>query len=194
MRKGVVAVLGVLVAAGAYLALGGSRYYEPPGFQQGYAPEQPIPFSHAIHAGKLKISCLYCHSGASKSDVAGVPALNVCMNCHNDVRNDPEGKPIQALAPLLTAWDGRGKPGARSIPWVRVHRLASYAHFSHRAHVDNNIRCQTCHGPVEGMDTMRQFSPLTMGWCVQCHRSKPSAATAGWKHVGAPVDCTTCHR
>ncbi len=194
MRKTALGVLGALAAAAAYLALGGSRYYEPPGSQRGYAPEQPVPFSHALHAGKLNISCLYCHGGAAKSDVAGMPAVNVCMNCHAAVQQTADGKPLEGLAPLLDAWQRKDQPNAPSIEWVRVHRLPSYARFSHRAHVANNIRCEQCHGPVQGMERMRQFAPLTMGWCVQCHRSEPGARTASWKHVGGPLDCAACHR
>lgn len=191
MRTGRAASLGAgVIAVAAYLSFGGSRYYKPLGSQQDYSPVQPLPYSHALHAGKLRISCLYCHHGATKSDVAGVPSLNICMNCHSAVQQDANGNPLPGLQPLLDAWQKR-----EPIEWTRVHRLPSYARFSHRAHVGNRIACQTCHGPVAGMERMRQFSPLSMGWCVDCHRGRSERlASAGWRHPEGPLDCAACHR
>ncbi len=188
------AVAVVLALAAAYWSFGGRRYYHLLGNEQGYSPRQPIAFSHALHAGTLQISCLYCHSGAQRSDVAGVPALNVCMNCHRSVHQlAGESGTSPEIAKVLAAWDGRDGPKARTIPWVRVHHLPDFVHFSHRVHVANNIQCQECHGPVQKMTQMRQAASLSMGWCIDCHREGPGAAPAHWKRVGGPLDCSACH-
>lgn len=194
---------GVRVGAGLLLALalvsgywtfGGRRYYRLLGSQQGYQPAQPVEYSHALHAGKLGIACLYCHSGAERSDVAGVPAIGVCMNCHVAVRaRAGQKEPSPEIARLVAAWETRGKPGARSIEWMRVHQLPAYVHFSHRAHVANNIQCQECHGPVQTMERMRQASSLSMGWCISCHRQPPQAAPTHWRRALGPLDCAACH-
>ena len=138
----------------------------------GYAPKQPIPFSHKLHAGTSKIPCLYCHAGAERSRHATVPGVNVCMNCHNVVRTDRPG--VQMVQSLYQA--------EQTIPWVRVHRVPDYVYFSHRWHVAKGIACQTCHGPVETMDVVRQDQNLKMGWCISCHRKEK-----------ASQECNTCH-
>jgi len=138
----------------------------------GYAPKQPIPFSHKLHAGTSKIPCLYCHAGAERSRRATVPGVNVCMNCHNVVRTDRPG--VQMVQSLYQA--------EQTIPWVRVHRVPDYVYFSHRWHVAKGIACQTCHGPVETMDVVRQDQNLKMGWCISCHRKEK-----------ASQECNTCH-
>ncbi|MBL7923161.1 MAG: c-type cytochrome [Bacteroidia bacterium] len=145
------------------------------GIQQGYAPDQPIKFSHQLHVGQNKIDCRYCHSGAEKSKNAGIPSPNVCMNCHKYVKKGPQYGTTE-IAKIYEAigWDvdkqaytGKTKP----IEWVRIHNLPDLAYFNHAQHVKvGGVECQTCHGPVETMETMSQFSPLTMGWCIQCHR------------------------
>jgi mono/diheme cytochrome c family protein len=145
------------------------------GIQQGYAPDQPIKFSHKLHVGQNKIDCRYCHSGAEKSKNAGIPSPNVCMNCHKYVKKGPQYG-TEEISKIYAAigWDvdkqqytGKTKP----IEWVRIHNLPDLAYFNHAQHVKvGGVECQTCHGPVEEMETMQQFSPLTMGWCIQCHR------------------------
>ena len=138
----------------------------------GYAPKQPVAFSHKLHAGTRKIPCLYCHSNAERSRHATVPAMNVCMNCHNVARTDRPA--IQQITALYQA----DKP----VEWVRVHRVPDYVYFSHRWHVAKEIACQTCHGQVQEMDVIQQVATLKMGFCISCHRQK-----------GASQECNTCH-
>ena len=188
------AVLVVFAAASAYWAFGGYRYHKILGDQQGYEPAQPVAFSHELHAGKLTISCLYCHSGAERSDVAGVPPVAVCMNCHVAVKaRSGETVPSPDIARVIAAWETRASTAPVSLSWTRVHHLPDYVHFTHRAHIANNIQCQECHGPVQTMARLRQAAPLSMGWCIQCHRTPPSAAPSHWKRVGGPLDCAACH-
>lgn len=186
---GPAAVLALLAAGAGYWSFGGRAYHRLLGDQRGYAPAQPIAFSHKQHAGTLGVACLNCHHGAEKSDVAGVPALETCMSCHGVVKKRAaDGLPSPEIAKLAAAWDSKG-----AVAWNRVHSLPRYAHFSHRAHVANDIRCQECHGPVETMERLRQASSLSMGWCVNCHRLKPGEAPSHWKRSGGPLDCAACH-
>ncbi|WP_299710175.1 cytochrome c3 family protein [uncultured Tenacibaculum sp.] len=161
------------------------------GVDQGYQPVQPILFSHKIHAGDNKIECQYCHSAAKHSKHSGIPSLNVCMNCHkniSEVAEDTkvfledggriEGKKyldgeIQKIYDAV-GWDpekleytGEQKP----IDWVRIHNLPDFAYFNHSQHVTvAGVKCQKCHGPVEEMEELYQHAPLTMGWCIDCHK------------------------
>jgi hypothetical protein len=136
------------------------------GIQQGYAPKQPIAFSHKIHAGQYEIDCKYCHVTVARGKSASIPSVNVCMNCHNQIRAGAvtgEGE----IAKVVAAWDNK-KP----IEWVRIHNLPDLAYFNHAQHVTvGGVECQTCHGPIETMDVVRQHSLLTMGWCIDCHRT-----------------------
>lgn len=166
----------------AYFVYG---YFMQIGIDQGYQPIQPIHYSHKIHAGDNGIDCKYCHSSARVSKHSGIPSLNVCMNCHKSIYEvapstateeyskefyDAE---IQKLYDAV-GWDdeaqqytGKTKP----VKWVRIHNLPDFAYFNHSQHVSvAGIECQTCHGPVEEMEIMYQHSPLTMGWCINCHR------------------------
>jgi mono/diheme cytochrome c family protein len=135
------------------------------GVQQGYAPKQPIAFSHKIHAGQYEIDCKYCHTGVMKGKSATIPSVNICMNCHNQIRQGTitgDGE----IAKIIAAWDNK-KP----IEWVRIHNLPDLAYFNHSQHVNvAGVECQTCHGPIETMDVVRQHALLTMGWCIDCHR------------------------
>ena len=138
----------------------------------GYQPVQPIKFPHDLHAGIMKIDCQYCHSGAYKSKNASIPSLNVCMNCHKVVKTEsPEiHKIYDALGydPATAKYDSTK---ARPIQWIRVHNLPDFAYFNHSQHVKvGGIKCQQCHGPIETMKEVRQYSPLTMKWCIQCHK------------------------
>ncbi|MBN2173889.1 MAG: c-type cytochrome [Bacteroidales bacterium] len=138
------------------------------GRQEGYSPDQPVWFSHKVHAGQNHIDCLYCHSTAMESKSAGIPGINVCMNCHNVVKS---GKitGTEEIAKVVEAWN-TGKP----IEWVRVHNLPDHVFFSHAQHVNAGKRqCQECHGPVEKMDRIVQVENLGMGWCIHCHRRTP---------------------
>ena len=135
------------------------------GVQQGYAPKQPIAFSHKIHAGQYEIDCKYCHVGVTKGKNATIPSVNICMNCHNQIKTGTltgEGE----IGKIVAAYENN-KP----IEWVRIHNLPDLAYFNHAQHVNvGGVECQTCHGPIETMDVVRQHSLLTMGWCIDCHR------------------------
>jgi mono/diheme cytochrome c family protein len=135
------------------------------GVQQGYAPKQPIAFSHKIHAGQYEIDCNYCHVGVTKGKNATIPSVNICMNCHNQIKTGTltgEGE----IAKIVSAYENN-KP----IEWVRIHNLPDLAYFNHAQHVNvGGVECQTCHGPIETMDVVKQHSLLTMGWCIDCHR------------------------
>jgi hypothetical protein len=160
---------------------------------QGYAPIQPIPFSHKLHAGTHQMQCLYCHSTAEKSPHASVPGLSTCMNCHKIVKTDSPW--IQKMQEAYT----QGRP----IEWLRVHDLPDHAHFSHNRHVAAGVSCQTCHGPVQEMEVVYQSAPLNMGWCMDCHRGEttprevlnrmyPDSPDPKNRQV-ASVNCTSCH-
>ncbi len=154
---------------------------------QGYAPTQPIVYSHAVHAGELQIPCQYCHFGAERGRYAGVPPVSVCMNCHRQaVPDHPE---VKKLAAALA----KGEP----IEWVRVHWIPDHVYFSHRPHVRAGVECQTCHGNVQEMGRVEQWASLTMGWCVNCHRDNaPSdvlAAADANRQSNRLTDCGTCH-
>ncbi len=146
------------------------------GVNQNYEPEQPIAFSHKIHAGDNGIACVYCHFGAEKSKTAGIPPANVCMNCHKAITSGTKTgtKEISKIYASLDYDPNTQKygPNKKPLEWVRVHNLPDFAYFNHSQHVTvANLECQRCHGPVETMDTLKQFSPLTMGWCIDCHRT-----------------------
>jgi len=139
---------------------------------QGYQPVQPIKFPHDLHAGAMKIDCQYCHSGAYKSKNASIPSLNVCMNCHKVVKTEsPEiHKIYDALGydPQTQKYDSTK---ARPMQWIRIHNLPDFAYFNHSQHVKvAGLKCQQCHGPIETMKEVYQYSPLTMKWCIQCHK------------------------
>lgn len=147
-------------------------------------PLQPIPFSHALHAGSYQIDCLYCHTGTDRSRAAGVPAVEVCMGCHTQV-----GAGLEGVEKLKEYWE-RGEP----IEWIQIHRLPEHVKFRHNRHVQAGVACQTCHGPVEEMHKLHLVpdtkwwiyglptKKLEMGWCIKCHREN-----------GASQDCLTCH-
>lgn len=172
-------VIGFLVVIGGIY---GFKYgMEEVGVQQGYAPEQPILFSHKIHAGTHKIDCQYCHSTASFTKNASIPSANTCMNCHVGVqKRDAAGNVSPEIQKI---YDAVGFDAATSsyitgyeqkpIKWVRIHNLPDLSYFNHSQHVAvGKVECQTCHGPVEEMDKVFQFATLQMGWCVNCHREK----------------------
>jgi hypothetical protein len=154
---------------------------------QGYAPEQPIVYSHAVHAGELQIPCQYCHFGASRGRYAGIPPTAVCMNCH--MQAIPDHPEVQKLTTAIET----GQP----IEWVRVHWLPDHVYFNHSSHVTAGIACQSCHGPVEEMGRVEQWAPLTMGWCVNCHRANAPedvlATPGATRQANRLTDCGTCH-
>jgi cytochrome c551/c552 len=143
------------------------------GLHKGYQPVQPIAFSHKLHAGQYKIACQYCHIGVEKGKSATIPSTNICMNCHTYIQ---EGSRYgtKEIAKILESWQ-TGKP----IEWVRIHNLPDLVYFNHAQHVKvGGIACQTCHGPVEEMEEVYQYSDLSMGWCINCHRQTKVDLTA----------------
>lgn len=195
--------------AGTAAAAGFWYYGTNKHVEVGYTPKQPVEYSHKLHAGDLGIDCRYCHTAVEKSANASVPATETCMNCHSKVRTDS-----QKLLPVRESY-ATGNP----IPWVRVHNLADYAYFNHQAHVTVGVGCQSCHGRVDQMITVGQVEPLSMGWCLDCHRNpEPNlrdpkdvtkmydegtvpanvANAAGGskpgRKVSPPTHCSGCHR
>lgn len=186
-----------------------------PGNQQGYEPIQPVAFSHRLHAGEMQIGCLYCHSSAEVSRHAGIPPVGTCMNCHrfvsaplgalraeDELAKKENRKPRAIVSPEIQkiydslALDDRllrdPQKTPQPIAWTRVYRLPDFAYFNHSAHVSVGVACQQCHGPVETMDRVRQVPDLTMGWCVNCHRTANASGVAS-KPVHPSTDCSTCH-
>ena len=175
-------VIGFLLSS-AYFTYG---YLMQIGIDQGYAPIQPIHYSHKIHAGANQIECKYCHSSARVSKHSGIPSLNVCMNCHeyigeyngeedleNGYTKDFYTNEIKKLYNAV-GWDEENQVytgNTQPVKWIRIHNLPDFVYFNHAQHAQvAQIECQTCHGPVEEMEIMYQYSPLTMGWCIDCHR------------------------
>ena len=149
------------------------------GYNQGYQPDQPIPYSHELHAGNYQIPCLYCHSTAERANHAAVPSLNICMNCHIVIPGDKHKDAIEKIKTAFT----NNEP----IAWVKVHMLPDFVKFNHKRHVQRfgtPESCHKCHGPIETMAKVYQHSSLSMGWCVNCHRQPEN---------NAPVSCSTCH-
>ncbi len=145
------------------------------GVQQGYAPAQPIAFSHALHAGQYEIACQYCHTGVEIGKSANIPSANICMNCHTHIQN-VGGK--EGVSPEIQKIYNAVETN-QPIEWVRVHNLPDLAYFNHAQHVAvGGIECQTCHGPIQEMEVVGQHSSLTMGWCIDCHR-QTEIATEG---------------
>ena len=167
--KGFIFVVVFLVASISFKTVIDGLYTV--GIQQGYQPKQPIAFSHKLHAGAYEINCKYCHTGVMKGKQANIPSPNICMNCHTQIKQDsPEIQKIYAAIGYdvkTASYTGKQKP----IEWVRIHNLPDLAYFNHAQHVNvGQIECQTCHGPIQEMEVVKQYSLLTMGWCVDCHR------------------------
>ena len=205
-------ILGAVCVRAIYIGVMNIGVYE------SYKPEQPIKFSHQVHAGKLEINCVYCHSGAEKGRTAGVPSANVCMNCHKAIKEGPlTGKVEIAKIYEAVGWNPEkqkyDKP-QHPIVWNRVHALPDFAYFNHSQHVVvGKQECKTCHGAMDSTDVASQHSPLTMGWCVDCHRKTevPGMSTNPYyselheklkkKYEGQPItvekmgglDCIKCH-
>lgn len=201
--------------ASAVVALGGLVYavvvitgvFSPEMSAMGYAPEQPVPYSHALHAGELGIDCRYCHTGVETGARASLPPTATCMNCHQTVKTESE-----KLA-LVRESFATGRP----IEWQRIHDLPDFVYFNHAGHVQSGVGCVSCHGRIDRMEVVEQAKPLTMGWCLSCHRDpdpnlrpKEFVTTMDWTPPGDPAefgaqlrkehdispstDCTTCHR
>lgn len=186
-----VILIGLIIAV-ILVATGVRRLFRM-GMQQGYAPAQPIAFSHKLHAGDNQVPCLYCHYGARSSRHAGIPSSSVCMNCHGLLEKQTvEIERFKEAAQL-------DKP---VVAWTKVHNLPDFVYFNHSQHVLHPIACQKCHGPIETMDRVSQVSPLTMGWCINCHRDNGvtppgqrglAVVKAGTQAAIGGTDCSKCH-
>lgn len=206
-------VLGVLLAFGVFVVW---YWFSPSHTDVGYAPQQPIPYSHKLHVGQLGMDCRYCHTGAERSASAGVPPTQTCMNCHALVKTDSP-----KLAALRASWMGGTEDGG-PVRWKRIHKVPDYAYFDHSAHLnlagDMAVGCKSCHGRIDQMVVVQQDQPLSMGWCLDCHRNPTEAlrprdkvtdmaweADESWKKTAAEnfkkyklnpptVSCSGCHR
>lgn len=154
-------ILVGLIVTLTVIILGVWYYFSPRYTDVGYAPEQPVPYSHKIHVDKLGLDCQYCHTAVTESKQANIPPTQTCMNCHNAVLPESE-----LLEPIRESW-ATGK----SVEWIRVHNLPDYAYFNHAAHVNVGVGCESCHGRVDQMDVVYQAEPLSMSWCIDCHRN-----------------------
>lgn len=156
---------------------------------EGRGPEQPINFPHPVHVQKLGMNCTYCHYAANKSPDAGLPAVSTCMGCHAAIgpqRPARDGKAAYTSDGLTRLWEyadmKNGGVNPKPIPWVRIHKVPDYVQFPHMRHVNGGVSCQTCHGEVQKMPQVYQYSSLNMGWCVNCHVERK-----------VRYDCSTCH-
>jgi hypothetical protein len=141
----------------------------------GYQPDQPIPYSHELHAGQLGIDCKYCHTTADKASFAAIPSTDTCINCHNPKMGLGVRKNSDKLKPLFESYETGNAPvdpESGEAGWTKVHDLADYVYFNHSAHVNRGVSCKSCHGRVDkmGEEGVHQVEPLSMGWCLDCHR------------------------
>ena len=199
-------VLGV-VAVVTFLVFSIWYWWSPWYTDVGYAPIQPVPYSHKLHAGELGIDCRYCHTGVEVSSVAMVPPTQTCMNCHAMIKADSP-----KLTALRDSWNNK-----TPMEWVRIHKIPDYAYFDHSVHIHAGVGCETCHGNIASMERVAQNKPLSMKWCLDCHRNpdpylRPAHAVTvmNWtppanqmafaaevkktKHINPPVTCAGCHR
>jgi len=200
--------VGVILLAG--LGLAGLYYYGPPEYTRvGYAPVQPVAFSHAQHVGQLGMSCLYCHVNVEESPHANIPPTQTCITCHQHIKAD---------SPKLAAVQASWKSGS-PISWVRVHKTPDFVFFNHAVHVRRGIGCESCHGKINEMRVVVHDQPLSMSWCLDCHRHPEDhlrpvqdATKMGWNppegrsqhefglylknasKIRAPEQCGGCHR
>jgi hypothetical protein len=201
-------LLGLLLVIAPVYLLGLLYYFGAPStLAVGYQPRQPLPFSHAQHAGELGIDCRYCHNTVDRAAFAAVPPTATCQNCHERIAADSQ----QLLLVRESAATGE------SVPWVRVHDLPDYVYFDHSAHVTRGVGCYSCHGRIDTMEEVQQVHTLSMGWCLDCHRNpepnlRPLAdiTTLDWvpgespeilgrrlaeeNNIDPSTDCSTCHR
>jgi hypothetical protein len=178
-------ILPSAAAAVLLVVLAVGWYAQPDRYVRGYAPSQPIHYSHKLHAGRLKIPCQYCHSNVLKSRQAGIPAVEKCMNCHRVTKTDRP--PIRQLSAVYTS----GRP----LLWQRIHSLPNFVFFDHRPHIHTGILCQTCHGEVETMEVNSQRMSLRMANCLGCHRNPQNAVPADDSIIKkGPETCNACHQ
>src|SRR4051812_32100580 len=203
----VISVFGMGLYVPTVMTFGGS----PRTTDVGYQPEQPVPYSHAQHVGDLGMDCRYCHNTVEQANFAALPATQTCMNCHASIKTDSP-----RLLPIRESW-ATGKP----VKWTKVHDLPDYVYFNHSAHVNKGVGCATCHGRIDQMDTVWQARPLSMSWCLDCHRApekylRPQNEITNMSYILTPKDqlkaglelkqqygirdtnymqsCSTCHR
>lgn len=150
----------------------------------GYAPAQPVNFSHKLHAGDMKVDCRYCHIGAETGRFAAVPATGICMNCHRVAVVDRPG-----VAAVRRSFQ-QGTP----IAWKRIHRLPDFTYFAHDVHLAAKADCRDCHGDVASMDVLRQVKSLSMGSCLNCHRNAATRIAGSRADLAGPENCSSCHR
>ena len=196
------------LAGGVFAILFIWYYFSPEYTDVGYAPEQPVEYSHRLHAGQLGLDCQYCHTNVKDAAHSNVPATQTCMNCHKWVR--PESPKLEKVQESYAT----GEP----IEWVWVNRVADYAYFDHSAHVNRGVSCVECHGRIDQMEVVERHEPLSMGWCLECHRNPVDnlrpvehVTNLGWDqrvemtreerealkdlyHINPSEDCSTCHR
>jgi hypothetical protein len=201
-------VAAIAGGLGPLVAVAGIWYFFSPWYTDvGYQPVQPVPYSHKLHVGELGLDCRYCHASVETSAVANIPPTQTCMNCHRLVKKDSP-----ALAPIRESASS-GQP----MHWIRVHKLPDYAYFPHKAHIAAGIGCVECHGRIDEMERVTQMAPLSMSWCLDCHRDPephrrpvsevtnmkwvPSrdaqvrvAFLAHERPVNPPTECSGCHR
>lgn len=201
-------ILVVGLLAPLYVALMVAYGFSPETTDVGYMPTQPVPFSHAMHAGTLGMDCRYCHNTVERSAYAAIPPTQTCMNCHTQ---------IHATSPQLAVVRESFETGM-PIPWVKVHDLPDFSYFDHAAHVNRGVGCVSCHGRVDQMEVVRQYAPLSMGWCLECHRNpepnlRPTDTMTIMSfdqrrelsrderlslrdlfHINPSENCSTCHR
>jgi len=172
-------MIRALLGISTLLVIGEAVFLSSQGFspRTGHAPEQPIPFSHKLHAGEMELDCQLCHTQSEKGRHSTVPSTNICMNCHSQVKRRSGATEDSPHLAKLREHHESGKP----IEWVKVHDMPDYVYFAHRPHVKTaGIDCETCHGPVEKMDKIKVGVPFNMGWCLDCHRQKPG-------YINAPI-------
>lgn len=202
-------LLAPLVGVGLIFAVW--YWFSPSYTDVGYRPEQPVPYSHKLHAGDLGIDCRYCHNTVEQAAHAAIPPAKTCMNCHTQVKTESN-----RLRLVREAYN-EGKPGGTPIEWVRVHQLPDYAYFNHSVHVAAGVGCASCHGRVDRMVVVEMAQPLSMGWCIDCHRDpEPNlrpldrVTDMNWdpeqesydaardpqrkRQVSPPLHCSGCHR
>lgn len=201
-------IIAVIVLGGGSSAVGFFWYYGSPKYYEvGYRPHQPVKYSHKLHADDLGLDCRYCHTSVEVSAVSIIPPTQTCMNCHTLVL--PES---QKLLPVRESWMN-GKP----IEWVKVHKIPDFAYFNHSAHIRAGVGCVSCHGHIEQMEEVAIDQPLSMAWCLDCHRNPDmhlrkteDVTNMKWvapdnqlelaaqlkkeKNINPPTDCSACHR
>ena len=201
-------IVYLFVLAGT--ATAGAIYYMTPKYTRvGYAPVQPVPYSHALHAGQLGIDCRYCHSYVERSGFANLPTAQTCMNCHSQIKTT---SPLLAIVRQSYA---TGQP----VPWIQVHQVPDYVYFNHAVHIARGVSCVECHGRIDQMEVVEHAKPLSMGFCLQCHRDpaahlrpRSEVTNLAWKapspeaqremgerfvhdwNVKPPQTCSGCHR